>query len=152
MERHELTERLRDLFLSQRLAVLATQEGGQPHLSLVAFATTDDLASLIFATSRATRKFANITRDSRVAMLVDDRSNKETDFHGATAVTALGRANEIRVPERDELARHLIEKHPPLGEFVKSPTCALVKVTVEIYYVVSQFENVTELIPPSEQR
>jgi nitroimidazol reductase NimA-like FMN-containing flavoprotein (pyridoxamine 5'-phosphate oxidase superfamily) len=145
MEGHELTERLRDLFLSQRLAVLATQEGGQPHLSLVAFATTDDLGSLIFATSRATRKFANITRDSRVAMLVDDRSNKETDFHGATAVTALGRADEIKAPEMEDLARHFLEKHPSLEEFVQSPTSALVKVTVETYYIVSQFQNVTEL-------
>ena len=39
----QVKQLLSDLFSSQRLAVLSTQESGQPYSNLVAFAQTDDL-------------------------------------------------------------------------------------------------------------
>ena len=86
---------LRKLLRSQPLAVLATQNQGQPYASLVAFASSDDLKSLYFATTRATRKYANLSGDSRVAMLVDNRSNNASDFSLAMAATATGTAVEV---------------------------------------------------------
>ncbi len=86
---------LRKLLRSQPLAVLATQNQGQPYASLVAFASSDDLKSLYFATTRSTRKYANLSGDSRVAMLVDNRSNKASDFRWAMAATATGTAKEV---------------------------------------------------------
>ena len=79
---------LRTLFDGQRLAVLATHSEGQPYCSLVAFVPSDDLRDLVFATTRATRKFANMQGDERVALLVDSRSNCDEDFHRAVAATA----------------------------------------------------------------
>jgi hypothetical protein len=38
-----------------------------------------------------------------------------------------------------------LSKHPYLKEFVSSPTCALLRMDVETYYVVHQFQNVMEL-------
>jgi hypothetical protein len=58
----QLKKILKELFLSQPLAVLATQFNGQPYGNLVAFAATEDLRGLLFATARGTRKFANITK------------------------------------------------------------------------------------------
>jgi nitroimidazol reductase NimA-like FMN-containing flavoprotein (pyridoxamine 5'-phosphate oxidase superfamily) len=60
-------------FRSQPLAVLATHNKGQPYGSLVAFAATHDLDYLIFSTTRSTRKFANLSADPRVAMVIDNR-------------------------------------------------------------------------------
>lgn len=62
---------LRKLFRSQPLAVLATQNQGQPYASMVAFASRDGLKSFYFATTRSTRKSAYLSGDSRVAVLVD---------------------------------------------------------------------------------
>jgi len=53
---------LKKLLQSQPLAVLATQSRGQPYASLIAFASSDDLKSLYFATTRATRKYAKPIR------------------------------------------------------------------------------------------
>jgi nitroimidazol reductase NimA-like FMN-containing flavoprotein (pyridoxamine 5'-phosphate oxidase superfamily) len=136
---------LKDLFTSQRLGVLATYGEGQPYTSLVAFAATDDLKYLVFATTRATRKYANLSAESRVALLVDNRSNQDSDFHSAMAVTALGNAEEVKESERDPLLRLYLAKHPYLGEFVNSPTCALLKVSVDRYYMVNRFQNVMEI-------
>ena len=81
-----------NLLESQRLAVLSTQNHGQPYSNLIAIAATDDLKYLLFATTRATRKYANLMADSRVAVLVDNRQNNPADFTIAAALTALGKA------------------------------------------------------------
>jgi nitroimidazol reductase NimA-like FMN-containing flavoprotein (pyridoxamine 5'-phosphate oxidase superfamily) len=145
----EKTTRLRqflnDLFSSQRLAVLATQSEKQPYGNLVAFMATEDLKHLLFATTRATRKYANISRNPRIAMVVDNRSNEEADFHQAAAVTATGVVKETVGAQKRRFQKLYVSKHPYLKEFVSSPTCALLKMEVETYYVVRQFQNVMQL-------
>jgi len=143
-EKQQIKQILNELFTSQKLAVLGTHQGGQPYGSLVAFAATSDLKNLVFATTRATRKFANLRSDPRVSMVLDNRSNRVADFRKAVAATALGRAREVRGKERENLAEMYLAKHPHLKEFVGSPTCALVKMRVEVYYVVWRFQNVFE--------
>ena len=113
--------------------------------SLVAFAATDDLKSLLFATTRDTRKFDNLTLNPMVALVMDNRANQETDFHRAIAVTATGSVKESGAPEKDLLLKLYLSRHPYLKEFVTSPTCALLKVEVDNYYIVSNFQNVMEL-------
>ncbi len=141
----QLRKTVKDLFASQRLGVLATYGQGQPYSSLVAFAATNDLKYLVFATTRATRKYANLSTESRVALLVDNRSNQDTDFHRAIAVTALGKAEEIDEREKNQFLGLYLAKHPYLEDFVMSPICALLKISVDKYYMVSRFQNVMEL-------
>lgn len=140
-----LRESLSRLFRAQSLAVLSTSDEGQPYCSLVAFASTDDVGGLVFVTNRSTRKFANLVRDPRVSLLIDNRSNEEADFHDATAVTATGRAGEVPAEERGRLLKLYLGKHPGLEEFLRSPECALVEVRVSSYTVVSRFQQVTTL-------
>jgi nitroimidazol reductase NimA-like FMN-containing flavoprotein (pyridoxamine 5'-phosphate oxidase superfamily) len=146
MENKEtLVQQVRKLLQSQQLAVLATHSKGQPYASLVAFVATDDLKEIYFVTSRSTRKYANLTGDPRVALLVDSRSNEASDFHRATAATVVGEAREADDSEKDAIARVYLSKHPHLKDFVQSPTCALLKVRASTYYLVSTFQNVMEL-------
>ncbi len=140
-----LKKSLKNLLESQRLAVLATQDRKQPYGNLVAFASTRDLKHLLFATSRATRKYSNISENPRIAMVIDNRSNKEVDFHKAVAVTAVGTVREIEGPEIGRYQKLYLSKHPYLKEFLLSPNCALLKMEVETYYMVSQFQEVTPL-------
>ena len=141
----KLKNELKRLFKKQRLAVLATHKDGQPYSSLVAFAVTEDLEHLIFATSRSTRKYEHFSSDGRVALLIDNRTNKVADFHSAIAVTAVGMAMEPEENSRQQLSHLYLAKHPHLKDFVQSPTCALVQVSVKTYYVVRTFQNVMEL-------
>ena len=141
----EIQQQLKDLFASQGLAVLATQKEQQPYTSLVAFVATDDLTHIYFVTPKTTRKFANLAADGRVALLINNSTNDSTDFHLAIAVTAVGDADEISGTERDQQLSPYLAKHPYLEEFAKSPTCALVRVTVRSYYLVKNFQNVMEM-------
>ena len=144
-ELHTVKKDLSELFSSQQLAVLATQQHGQPYTSLVAFSHSDDLKSLYFATTRATRKYANLSADPRIAMLIDNRSNKASDFRKAMAVTATGSAREIDPEGEQSVIKTYLAKHPHLEEFVSSPSCAFLRVRVDSYYMVTRFQNVIEI-------
>jgi len=137
--------RLVELFRSQNLAALSTHREGQPYSSLVAFYAADDLKHIYFVTPRTTRKFANLTADNRVAVMVNSSTNETSDFHQAISVTAVGKAQVISGSDQEMALRHYLAKHPHLEEFVRSPSCALVRVAVDSYYMVKNFQHVMEL-------
>ncbi|MDD3580146.1 MAG: pyridoxamine 5'-phosphate oxidase family protein [Desulfobacca sp.] len=145
----ETRDIIKELLFSQKLAVLSTHQQGQPYTNLMAFAVTDDLKFFLFATTRATRKYSNLMADSRVSLLVDNRANQESDFSEAAAVTALGKAWELQGLERQQFLKIFLDKHPYLQEFVSSPSCALLRVKVEKYILVTRFQEVRELQPSS---
>ena len=141
----EIRSRLRNLCISQKLAVVSTQSEGQPYASLVAFAASDDLRHIFFVTARTTRKFANLKKDSRVAVLINSSINREADFHDAVSVTATGTAEEIEDAERNKVLTLYLSKHPYLEDFAQAPTCAVIRVTTKSYYMVKNFQTVMEL-------
>ncbi|WP_319404506.1 pyridoxamine 5'-phosphate oxidase family protein [uncultured Desulfosarcina sp.] len=145
MIREELTRNaVHQLIRGQQLGVLSTAGEKGPYASLVAFSISDDDRRLFFVTPRTTRKFANITADARVALLVNNSINRPEDFHQAAAVTAVGRALTIVPPELESVRDHYLAKHPYLKEFAYSPSCAFVAIRVERYILVERFQNVTE--------
>jgi len=146
IEGGDLHQLLKQLFAAQRLCVLATQGRGQPYGSLVAFAETEGIDSLLFATSRESRKYSNLSSDPRVALIIDSRSNADADFSQALAVTATGSAHEASGEARERLAKVYLAKHPHLAEFVRSPQTALCRVEVD-EYVIAGFTEVVKLRP-----
>ncbi len=138
------SEILEELCSGQPLAVLATDAGSGPYTSLVAVAMTADLRRLYFATARATRKWANLSGNHQVSLLIDNRSNEVTDFSRAAAATILGTAEELTGTERDEALELYLARHPHLAEFTAAPSCALFRVKVASIYLVTRFQNVME--------
>jgi general stress protein 26 len=141
MDDASLRQTLRSLFTSQKLAVLATYGENQPYCSLMAFTVTDDLKHLIVATKRHTHKFANIQQHPRISLLVDNRKNQVDDFQQAVAVTILATASGPKDTEYEPFLNLYLFKHPYMRSFCQSPDCALLKLSVERYLVVSSFRN-----------
>lgn len=144
-EPEKIRQTLKQLFESQYLAVLATHQNGQPYASLVAFAVAEDLKHLYFVTPKTTRKYANLSADCRVAMLINSSQNRTDDFHRAVSATVIGKAEELTGDERQRYLQIYLRRHPHLQDFVKSPTSAMVRVTARSYYLVKNFQNVMEL-------
>ena len=132
---------IKKVFTSQRFAVLATQSERQPYSSLIAFAEADNLRSLIFVTSRDTRKYSNTQANRKVAVLVDSRTNQVSDLQNAVAITAIGTIEEVAESNRDYLSGIYLSKHPQLSDFLHKPSNALMNVVVA-EYVVATFEGV----------
>ena len=141
----DLRDKISNLLKSQSLAVLASQKEDQSYANLVAFAVSDNLQMMIFATSRSTRKFSNIQCNPQVALLVDNRQNNPSDFKDALAVTAIGKAMVINGSEKDTFSSMYLAKHPHLSDFISSPNQALIRVSVSKYIVVCNFQRVLEM-------
>jgi len=148
MDDSTIESHLKSLFDEQNLAVVATDMLGLPYTSLVAFVADPDLHYMLFATFRNTRKFENIKRNSRVTLLVDNRQNKTADFSTSIAVTIEGKANIIDHEDNSFaiLQEQYAQKHAYLKDFLMSPNCALIRVDVEKYHLVSNFQNMQILV------
>ncbi len=141
----QLQGTVRALLDSQIQAVLATQRQQQPYTSLMAFAVTPDLRHIVFATYRATQKYANLLDNPRASLLIDNRCNDSADYRNAVAISAQGMASEVDAARRAELLQLYLGKHPRLRDFVSAADCVLLQMNVESYYVVSEFQSVAEL-------
>jgi len=147
-EEPPVADRIRRLVEGERYGVLCTQGGGQPYGSMVAFACTVDLCTLVFATPIATRKFRLLSECDRVALLIDNRARVPYELTRIEAVTVTGHA--VRPEARGEHERWaalLIGRHPHLRTFVEAPTSALFRVDAVRYLHVSRFQEVRQWIP-----
>ena len=147
MNEQDLSGLLRDMFVTQKVAVLATSAEGQPYGSLVAFAATEDLEELLFATARSTRKYGNLLSDPRVSLVVDNRGELKSGLSDALAIGAVGQAEELTGGEKERMAEVYVSRHPYLADFVGSHDIALFSVRVE-YYVISSFTQGVRLEMP----
>jgi uncharacterized protein YhbP (UPF0306 family) len=146
-----VAECIHALIVDQPFAVLCTQGEGQPYGSVVAFAFDQDLASFVFATPRATRKFRLLSECARVALVVDDRGKFPEDLMKVGAVTITGRAQQLEPgPEFEKWARLLTVRHPYLLSFVESPSTALFRVDAVRFLHVTRFQEVRQWIPASD--
>jgi nitroimidazol reductase NimA-like FMN-containing flavoprotein (pyridoxamine 5'-phosphate oxidase superfamily) len=136
---------LKELFATQRLACLAISEHKQPHTTLVAFVATHDLKAILFATGKSSKKYNNVKANKRVSMLVDNRTNRIKDFNRGTAVTIVGRAEELNAHLRERYLKLYLKRHPYLNEFAKSENSGLFRINVDNYRIVTRFQRVVEL-------
>ncbi|MBN2282691.1 MAG: pyridoxamine 5'-phosphate oxidase family protein [Deltaproteobacteria bacterium] len=145
MDSKTVRRTIEELLARQRFGVLATQSDGNPFTSLVSFAVTGDLRRIIFMTSRGTAKYANMMRSERVSMLIDSRSNRESDIRDAVAVTVTGKAREVDKDDQEYLKEIYLNKHPYLKGFAQSPATALICIDVKSYVLVARFQEVETL-------
>ena len=145
MDNLEDTKRLlRQIMLTQSFAVLATSNNQQPYSNLVAFAVSDDLRYIIFATDKNTQKYRNILSNDRVALLIDNRSNSQSDLTNALAITIIGVADESGSGQSEILVKSYLDWHPSLVTFIKKPNIALIGIKVTDY-IIARFDTVERL-------
>ena len=134
-------EKLENLLQSQRFSVIATQNERETYTNLVAFINTNDLKHIIFATSKNTKKYTNLIKNSKISMLIDNRGNKPGDIRKALVLTAVGTADELK-KDFDFYKKFYLKKHPYLRDFINSPDTVLINLKVEKYLFVDHFQNV----------
>ena len=146
-EEQELFLTIHNLLSEQKLGALATHRQGEPWASLIAFAVTDNLNFIYFATPKTTRKYSNLLNDPRCSLLIDNRENLASDFSNSIAVTATGVIIELDKSEKTAAFQLFLNKHPYLETFTQSPTCAFICLQVNRYNLVRRFQEVMEYHP-----
>jgi heme iron utilization protein len=137
-------QRLR-AFDSEPFAVLATEDRQGPYASLVAYAFTEEGNRILLATPRTSRKYRNLVRSRRVALLIDRRAKSSSEgLMEAEAVTIAGEATPIRRGGSwNTFARIYLDKHPHLADFLEAKSTALVAVVITEAVHVSRFQEVS---------
>lgn len=127
-------------------SVLATQMDDQPYANLVAILPYQECRSIIFATPRTTKKYANLKKQPKASILADNRLNNASDFADSNCCTACGQASEIiNETELQEVRPTFIARHPMLKDFINNPDTAIFVLKVKVYYFVENFQEVIEV-------
>lgn len=146
MDHDELRTRIKQVLASQLYGVLSTQgEQGMPHASIIAFASADELRSIVFATPMNTRKHRYMRDRPGVAFFVDDRRENREELMQVVGIEATGQAIELTGDEKQAYRSILVAKNPQMAGFVDSPDSALIRITVKEYDVVDHFQHVQVL-------
>jgi heme iron utilization protein len=138
-------ERLKLFNEREQFAVLSTIGSGTgSYASLISFVISEDLKYVVFATPKNTRKYDNIRHSDRVSILIDNRCETKGNILETEALTIVGRAMAVRKGNQwTTLAEAFLKKHPALDDFVRSPSTALIKMTIEECVHVGQFQTVS---------
>jgi len=102
------------------ICVLATVSGGNPHCSLMAYATDEDCREIYMVTGKGTKKYKNLIENPSVSLLIDTREEQAASRPlQAKALTIAGLFQKIDDEGKERLARaRLLERHPHLAEFI----------------------------------
>ncbi len=148
MSEGDINSRVKGILSEQLYGVLTTvNDAGEPHCSIVAFVSADDMGSLVFVTPQNTRKYRYALERPRVALFIDDRRDRTDELMQVTGIEARGSV-ELLAPESCGLYRELyIAKYPAMREFVDAPGSAIMRIAAERYDVVDRFQHVIVLRP-----
>ena len=138
----QLKNKIKELLDKQKLGVLATQGEKYPYNTLVAYAFSEDLRYIFFATMKHTRKYTNLMKHPHVSILIDSRTNDVTDFKDAVALTVIGKMVNTTPIEYRGL---YLNRFPHLKDFIENLDTTIITLKIDKYIYVQRFQEVLEL-------
>jgi putative heme iron utilization protein len=105
---------LATILRSQRVAAFGTLRGGAPFVSLIAFSTSDDLASFYIHASKLAYHTQDILNDPRCSLMIAETDHNGRDPQTLARVTVRGEATLFppEAPDYDEIRTHYLKKFP----------------------------------------
>lgn len=117
-------------FIHERdLCVLSTStpEGG-PHASLMSYAVAPDLRYIYMATVASSRKWANLTANPKMAILIDEREMSTHGGRGQSRALTIGGVNEPSADGTKEMVLGMLRnKFPHLKGFLARPDMEVIR-------------------------
>ena len=106
----------------------------------MAFAPSEGLGNIYFATRQDSTKYLNLLNNPCVSIFFDDRKNLSSDIKNAMTVSAEAEAKDVK-EEKEKLKKLLADRHPELKGFLNEPNCDLFRLEIKKYYYVDNFDN-----------
>lgn len=118
-----MLEKMKELVGMKDVCVLATVSEGQPHCSLMSYATDKDCREIYMVTSKKTKKYQNLMGNPAVSLLIDTREEDRGNHrHLAKALTVNGLFSTISDPIKREVVKaRLLARHPHLNVLADDP-------------------------------
>ncbi len=125
---------------TQKYAVIATNNDNIPYTNIVAFAPSQGLGNIFFATKSDSTKYFNLLNNPCVSILIDNRKNLDSDIKNARAVSAEAEAKVI-MQDIKKFKELLKKTHPELADFLNEPNCELFMLEIKKYFYVDNFDK-----------
>jgi nitroimidazol reductase NimA-like FMN-containing flavoprotein (pyridoxamine 5'-phosphate oxidase superfamily) len=127
-----MLEEMKMLAKQKDMCVLATVSSGNPHCSLMAYATDEDCREIYMVTQKATKKYQNLIENPSVSLLIDTREEQVVSQPlQAKALTITGLFQKIDDQGKRGLARaRLLDRHPHLAGFIDQTDTELLCIKV----------------------
>ena len=112
-----MLDQMKALAREKNTCVLATDAGGKPYCSLMAYVTDASCQEIYMVTHRNTQKYKNLMENPAVSLLIDSR--EKTPRHRVQALTVEGIFHKIEDDaKRTQVRKRLIKTHPHLSDFI----------------------------------
>ncbi len=138
-----MRKQVRDLIRINRFCVLATVSEGEPHCSLMKYATDDDCREIYMATLKNTKKYRNLSVNPSVSLLIDSREVSERDHSVQTRALTVGGTflSGMGEQRKDALKKVLLARHPDMEDFFLNPAAEVIVVRVRTFQLL---EGITD--------
>lgn len=142
MDQSDLYGKVYELMTHQQFGILTSIGSDGPHSSLIAFAVTNNLKTVLFMTLQETRKYANIIANPNVSLLVDNRPANSKEISGCFALSAYGTVKKVDLNSAVATKELFAFCHPELAQYLDKPTYSLFSVSIKKYEVINGLSEV----------
>jgi nitroimidazol reductase NimA-like FMN-containing flavoprotein (pyridoxamine 5'-phosphate oxidase superfamily) len=112
-----MLDQMKSLVQEKNMCVLATESGGKPHCSLMAYVTDEACENIYMVTHRDSQKYRNLMKNPAVSLLVDSR--EKAPRSRVQALTVEGCFQKIEDEAKRTTIRGLmLNTHPHLDDFI----------------------------------
>ena len=150
MTDQKLATAITTLLDTQVQAVLATSDGNQPCLHLMAYAFSPSLAKIYLATYANTQKAANMLNNPAVSLLWDNRTGNTDDHTEGFALTAIGLAKPQPDEQRQEARQLLLARNTSIQGLLDNPETLVFAIEVDHYRWVQGYDQVYRYQPTGQ--
>jgi nitroimidazol reductase NimA-like FMN-containing flavoprotein (pyridoxamine 5'-phosphate oxidase superfamily) len=139
----KMLERMKTLMKKENFCVLATVSERKPHCSLMSYVSDEEGREIYMTSHRKTKKFANLTVNPSVSLLIDtreeDRGSKRANVK---ALTVEGEFQKIDDPVKKNLIRErLLRTHPHLIDFIHDRDAEIFSIKVKSFQLLDGVKN-----------
>jgi nitroimidazol reductase NimA-like FMN-containing flavoprotein (pyridoxamine 5'-phosphate oxidase superfamily) len=141
---------IQTLIQANKLCVLATVSEGNPHCSLMSYATDEGCHEIYMATHKNTKKYRNLIVNPAVSLLIDSRQDVGADPSAQTrALTISGTFQSNLDEKKAAMARaRLFEQHAGLKNIFNDPDTEIIVVQIQAVQLLdgiidAYFEKIT---------
>lgn len=131
-----MLDQMKALARAENMCVLATDAGGKPYCSLMAYATDSTCEEIYMVTRRDTQKYRNLMQNPSVSLLIDSR--RHAPRTRVQALTVEGVFRKIESASECERAKALLLKaHPQLASFTDHAEAELLRIKVDAFLLLN---------------
>jgi len=127
-----MLDRMKALAREKNMCVLATDAGGKPYCSLMAYVPDEACSEIYMVTLRNSQKYRNLMENPAVSLLIDSR--EKTPRQRVQALTVQGAFQRIGDDaKRAAAGQMLLDMHPHLADFIADADAEIICIKINSF-------------------